>query len=670
VGYRTYSDTLVVSAGQVLDKNITLQPRERQLQEIVVGRDTSAADNDPGKIRLETQTVEKLPAAVMPDIFRGLQRLPGVKASSDFSSALYIRGSGPGQTMVQLSGIPIYQSGHLLGFFSVFNPMAVKSATLYKGAYPVEYGGRLGSVVTLETGPANPEELSGRARVGLLASSALVEGPHGHGDWMVAYRRSNMNPVLTALNNRDVEGLPESFGFHDVNAHLTTNLSSEDRLSLTLYRGRDEMYFPYSQNLVFDVSYGNTAGSVRWEHIGNGNFLTRLSATVSRYESGSEALLTRAPFSRQSRILDLSVGGVLEYLPDEPYEVKVGVEGTHQRFRLQDVHGGSTRLERSAGPWRGAVYTSSTVDIGAAWTLDGGIRSTYYSAGRRLRLSPRLGLSYQPASSLRLHAAAGRYHQYVIRTRSKMLSSFDAWLPVGDQQSPSVSDHLTAGAGWQPFDDWDLSVQGYFRRMDNLLQLDPRLPDATGLSYHELFLGGEGFAYGSEVTVEKTAGHLTGNAAYTFATTLQRFPTLNRGRWYAPRHDRRHQLDLWAHARIGSGWGVSAAFTYASGQPHTKPEAQYVLPDSPYMGHNHAVFISRLNASRLPSYRRLDAGVTRRGRLFDTFSYRARLQVVNILSSDNVWFDLYEYNKSYEITRTRIPQIPVPLPAVSLEVQY
>jgi hypothetical protein len=224
-----------------------------------------------------------------------------------------------------------------------------------------------------------------------------------------------------------------------------------------------------------------------------------------------------------------------------------------------------------------------------------------------------------------------------------------------------------------------LDVEGYYRTMDGLFEIDPFLNDPAGLDYVEFFRFGEGYAWGAEVQLTGQIGRFSGFAAYTLSQTRRRFPDVpnpGESEFYAPKYDRLNDANLVVSYDLNRSWRLTSVFTYGTGQAYTEPNAQYRLTNSPFFGDGNGggpsidVLQSEFNASRLPPYHRLDLGATRRGRFFGFADYELQLQLINAYNRQNVWFYLQDFEDGGVIERTEISQIPVPIPNVALTLKF
>ena len=272
IGYTTHRDTLALTAGQALRWDIELERQALEMGEVVVEAEATAAEREvnqrPSVVALQVTDVQQMAAMAEPDLLRSLQLLPGVQAASDFSSGLYVRGGGPDQTGILLDQMRLYNPSHAFGFFSTFNPDAIKDVTFYKGAYPAQYGGSLSAVLDVQNRDGNRRNFSTSGGVSLISSRLMSEGPLGQGSWMVAGRRTYIDPVLRAMRRStdELDGL--GYWFYDVNAKVNTQLSPNDNLMLSAYGGNDHLDISVSDNstegdstntLSFGNSWGNEA---------------------------------------------------------------------------------------------------------------------------------------------------------------------------------------------------------------------------------------------------------------------------------------------------------------------------------------------------------------------------------------------------------------------------
>lgn len=675
IGYRSYQEEVTLAPGEALRLDIALVPAGIAIGEVVVTAEEELEEEakNIGVARVETDLIKRLPAVLEPDLFRSLQLLPGVKAASDFSSGLYIRGGSPDQTLVLLDRNTVYNPSHFFGLFSPFNPDAIKDVRLYKGGYPATYGGRLGAVVDVYNKDGNRNEVAGGLSMGLLASRMYLEGPHGRGSWMLAARRSTLEPVLAVLRSRDVESIPNAFYFYDLNGKIGLDASPNDRFSLSFYAGRDDLDLDPFEEASLEVAYGNQTVSANWTHLFSEQLFSHFTLTASRYFSDPIFEFASTAFTRENGVTDVSAKGDLEWIPNRRHAIEGGFWGGRFTSRLLDTFNADTSFAQTVRSVYGALYLQETFRPSPLWTVVGGLRASYFGAGGYLRLEPRLSLEHQPRASVRLQASYGRYYQYLSLITSETLAGFDIWVASADQVAPQYGDQYGLGAKTALGPSVNVDAEVYYRTMQDLFRFDPSVQDPAGEPYERLFIFGEGYAWGAELLLERTSGRLSGFVGYTFGRTRRRYPSAaltDLTRYYSPKYDRTHDVNVVANLDLARTWRLTGVFSYATGQPYAPARAQTRYQDSPFSSTTVNVLGTDFGGGRLPDYHRLDVGIGKVGRFFGFADYEAQFQVINVYSRRNVWFYFNDFQDDNTIEREVIPQIPVPIPNLSLTLRF
>jgi len=409
VGFRTDSTRVNLEAGEALRLDIDLQPVEFEAGEVVVTADalTDEQERQLGATQMATARIRQLPTILEPDVFRALQLLPGIKSASDYSSGLYIRGGSPDQTLILLDRTTVYNPSHFFGFFSTFNPDAIKDVRVYKGAYPAEYGGRIGSVVDIYNKDGNRSETHGTGSLGLLASRVMVEGPHPRGSWMLALRRSTLEPVLGVLRKQDLNAIPDRFYFVDANGKVNFDVSADDRVSLSFYAGRDVLDVPIFEDATIGLRYGNSTISGNWTHLFSERLFSNFTVTGSRYFSLPAIEIATTTSKRDNTVRDLSVKGDFEYIPSSLQSTKLGFWIGAFSVRLDDEFDGMSTLDFSSDTGYGSAFVEQTWRPGYVWTLTGGLRASWFGDGSFVRLEPRLSVERKLSDEIFAQAGYG-----------------------------------------------------------------------------------------------------------------------------------------------------------------------------------------------------------------------------------------------------------------------
>ncbi len=678
IGYDLFTQEITLKAGENLRFDIQLVPNVLEGEEIIVESEADLQElKSIGTAQVKTELIKALPAIFEADVFRSIQYLPGVKSASDFSSGLYIRGGSPDQTLIMLDQTTVYNPSHFFGFFSTFNPDAIKDVRLYKGGYPAEYGGRLGSVLSVYNKDGNRNNYEGTITLGMLASRAAIEGPIKNGSFMLASRRSTLEPLLSALRQNN-DNIPSLFYFYDFNGKINYDASLNDKFHLAFYSGADKVRFPFADDAEFTLNYGNQTVSANWTHIFNENIFSNFILTGSRYFNFPEFEFGGTPFDRDNNIYDFSLKSDIEYLPNEKHQISTGFWSGMFTLRLQDRFDNqdsfSTRIH--------ARYTSSYIQDTwrptDKWKVIGGLRASYFSDGQYLRLEPRASLEYYATNRLTLQAAYGRYNQFFTLITNEAFSGFDLWLTSDDGVNPAYGDQFVIGAKTVPFEDYGFDIELYYRTMENLFELDPFLPDAAGLSYSELFRIGEGYAYGTEMMFEKRVGRLNGYIGYTFGYTSRKWPGFNNpieepdgtGRFYPPKYDRKNDVKIILNYDLNKKWTFTGAWVYATGQAYTEPTGRYAMYDEPYSGvlRNDLLSVEKVNAARLPAYHRMDISFARTGTFFGVGNTELQIQIINAYNRRNVWFTQFDFDKN-PVKQSDVTLLPI-LPAISYTLSF
>lgn len=675
IGYASQTRRVALAPGETLRLDMELSP-EAALQEVVVEADTPIEESAAvGTVDVPMRLVKDLPTAFEADLFRSIQLLPGVKASSDFSSGLYIRGGSPDQTLILLDGTTVYNPTHFFGFFSTFNTDAIKDVRLYKGAYPATYGGRLGSVIDIYNRDGNRNDVAGNVSVGLLASRVGIEGPLPgveSGSFSFNARRSTLEPLLAALReNLDQDGIPDKFYFYDLNAKVGADLSPRDRVSIAAYAGRDIVGVPFGESSQFDLDYGNRTLSASYNRILGETTFLQTRATASRYFSLPEALIFGTEFTNLNTVTDYSGRMDLEWLPNERFELAAGAWGGYFELDFQQTFNGEQQIDFQSPSAYGSTYAQAKYRPTADWILTGGARAEYFARGDYLRFSPQVQVERKLGSETILQLAGGRYHQFLSLISNEAFSGFDTWVTVGEGVAPQQSEQLVLGVKTRLGDAYRLDVELYGRLLRDLFDQRPELQDVSGLDYDELFRFGEGYAYGAEVLVEKGGGRVTGLIGYTFGVTRRRYPNEPAfTEYFAPKYDRLHDLNVVASYDLGRGWSATLVGKYATGQAFTLPDASYTVEGLPFIdgGSLDGLYSARLNGARLPPYHRVDVGFKRLGRFFNVADYTLQLQAINVYSRRNIWFPVFDFDDS-PIGVDYVRQLPF-LPNVSFSLDF
>ena len=659
IGYKSWRDTLAFS-DQDVRLDVALQVESVDLEEIVIQaerREELEQATQSSFIALQVEPLQQMPAIGEADLLRSLQLLPGIQSASDISSGLYVRGGGPDQTAILLDHIPLYNPSHLFGFFSTFNPDAIKDVQLYKGAYPAAYGRTLGAVLDVSNREGNRQRFSGRGGISLIASRLLAEGPVGQGSWMMAGRRTYLEPVLSAVRSFDID-IPLNYYFYDFNGKVNQRWG-DDTFTVSTYWGQDDLRVDIEDEdeSFVDMRWGNRAVTARWTRVFSPTLFGHFMAAGSSYESILSFSFFDTPFGIANSIRDWSLKGDVDYFANRDHTLTLGFLATLFEF---DYSESFNRQEESL--YQRSVLASAYVQdewqAGPLTRLRLGGRGTYFSVGDRLHFTPRLSLSHALSDKIRIKAAGGMYRQYLQLITTEAFSGGDFWVPLDSSVEPGRSYQGVVGTEWNPSRRYQLSVEAYYTDLANLVVLDnAQAVDSESTRSEDIFKsGGTGWASGVEVFLQRRTGALTGWVGYTLGWTRRTFSELNRGRTFPPKYDRRHDLSFVLSYNLGK-WRLGSNLVYATGQAFTPASARYSLREPTTGMVEDYVLPAERNSARLLPYHRLDASASRKFGLWG-LDVEFYLQIFNLYSRRNEWFVQFNTNNP-ETEPEVIKQLPI-----------
>lgn len=667
IGFKTAKRTVLVPESEELRMDFELVRATIPLDSVEVraNRLPTEQERRPGINVLSGDQIRALPAFGESDPIRTLQLLPGVQAASDFSTGLYVRGGGPDQTLILLDGVPVYNPTHAFGLFSTFHSEVIEDVTLYKSTYPARYGGRLSSVLDVGTKRAARDGVHGTAGISVVSGRLSAGGPAGGGTWMVAGRRTYLDPVLDALRTEDND-LPR-YWFYDGNARLDLPLGGGN-LRIGGYRSRDDLRVDLDEGFFFQQRWGNNVASVHYDHPLSRSLRGSVGAYTSRYDSDTSAEFFTTPAAFVNRLHDVTVRSGLKWRAGAAHEVGGGAELSRYDFLFRSSFNESDQIDFGATPTDLSLWAEDEWSAGERTSLLGGIRVRRFSEGARWLWEPRLSASFPLSSTVTALFGTGTFHQYVQLVASEGFSGGDFYLPLDRTVKPGFSWQQTGGVRWDPSRTWRFSVEAWGSALRNLVLLDnDNAGDETDTSSVAVFRsGGVGYAVGLELLAERRAGPVRGWVGYTLARTVRRFDDINGGEEFPPKYDRRHDLKAVAIWERGP-WKYGGTFVLASGQAYTAAAARWTLRDPATGDFEELILPGERNGARLLPYHRMDVSVTR---AFRMFGYDAEWvgQVFNLYGRRNEWFVDFDTDNG-ELDARVVRMLPT-IPSFGLNVRF
>jgi hypothetical protein len=644
--------------------NIEIKPGIQALQGVTITAAKEefvmAKKESVNAVKITPRKLEQLPGVGERDVMRSFQLMPGISASNESSSGLYVRGGTPDQNLVLYDGFTVYHVDHLYGFFSAFNSNALKDVQLFKGGFESKFGGRLSSVTEITSKEGNQKRFNIGGDISLLSANLYTEGPIAENlTGFLAFRRSYQGPIYDYISEKfgkssqtkasapmgegpggrfTQEAKIKSY-FYDLNGKLTWHPGTNDIISLSVYNGTDmldngfnaetptfgQRNANFSMNSTDLTRYGNIGSSLRWGRKWSAKLYGNTIISYSNYYSNRDRSQERTIFNEDLDAVTTRTGvfennDLRDYSLKSDYQLDMfnfsklqfGLFGTQFDIKYTYAQSDtSTILDRhDYGLLAGGYVQNEFKMLKDKLRIIPGIRSSYYEITGKNYFEPRLSGSYSITDNLVLKAATGKYYQFANRvTREDIMSgSKDFWiLADGDYVPVSSSLHYTAGLSYETAV-YLLSGEMYFKKISNLTEHSLRInASPMGVNYNENFFVGYGYSKGFELLFQKKYGDLNGWVSYTIGEAMNHFDEYS-GDYYPANQDVRHEfkiVGLYNYRRFD----FSANWIFATGRPYTAPSGAYSID---LLGGSSKDFftVTEKNCLRLPDYHRLDISAT------------------------------------------------------------
>jgi len=675
----SYLGYVAINREVVLDKNIRLdlelqsEPKQLQEVEIMDDRDRPAAQNpEMSTNKMDISIIKKIPAFLGEvDIIKSILLLPGVSTVGEGASGFNVRGGNVGQNLILLDEAPVYNSSHLLGFFSVFNPDAVKDVKLYKGAIPSRYGGRISSLLDVRMKEGNNKKMEVTGGIGTIFSRLAVEGPliKNKASFIIAARRSYIDvlarPFVQVLKNGG------ALNFYDLTLKTNYNLNPKNKFYLSGYFGRDN--FLFSKNQGF--SWGNATGTARWNHLFNDRLFMNQTLVYSNYDyhlqfgnddlnrfvwsSAINNYIFKPDFSYFiNSNSELNFGGEVIYYTFVPANATGITNGTPVDVSLEKKY----NLETS-------LYASHSLKLNPNLSIDYGLRysnfklfgpgtqylyndtvpgirktvigSKVYKKGEVIQTygnwQPRFSFKAQLSETSSIKGSYNRMVQYLhLISNTTASNPLDVWTPTTPNIKPEIGDQISLGyfhTLTRSATLYEFSVESYLRVTQNQIDYINGADLLINKYLEGDLLSGKGRAYGIEFFAQKKTGRFNGWVSYTLARTELKVDGINNNNWYPTRFNQTHNLKVVGFYEISKRWSFSSDFIYTSGTPTTFPTSRATVQGIliPYNAND-----SRGNVT-LPSYNRLDIAFQLQGKEFKKDGKRRKNKDYWVFSIYNVY---------------------------------
>ena len=665
VGLKT--QTLTVNGSRDTTINIFLADENKSLDEVTVtasSKRRSLSSPQMGLDHVSTSEIKNIPVLLGErDPLKIITLLPGIKSAGEGNTGFNVRGGAADQNLILLDEAPVYNASHLLGFFSTFNSDAIKDINVYKGGMPAQYGGRLSSVLDIKMNDGNNQDFNVSGGVGLISAKLNVEGPiqKDKSSFLISARRTYADVFLKLSSDSTINS--NTLYFYDLNAKLNYILGDKDRLYLSGYFGKDKM----GVGDLFGLDWGNSTGTLRWNHIFSNKLFSNTSLIFSNYNY--KILINSGGYNLNifSQIRDWNIKEELQWYVSNKHSLRMGFNSIYHEIRPGEVTPNSVNSGINASilqrrhSLENAVYLSDTwkatdnlnityggrltgftvLGKGDFYEVDpsGNVTDTlHYSNGAvvktYLNFEPRVALSYQLNASSSVKASYVRNVQNLhLLANSTSSSPTDKWVASTNIIKPEISDQVSLGYYKNLADNaYELTVETYYKTMQN--QLDYRdgadIFSNTNAIEAEV-LSGRGRAYGIEWLLRKRAGRLTGWVSYTLSKTEKQIDGINNDRWYNATQDRTHDIAIVAMYQLNKKWSLSANWVYNTGNAVTFPAGKYRTGDQVLF------YYTERNGYRMPAYHRLDLGATCQLKTRKRWSSELSFSVYNAYARQNAY---------------------------------
>jgi len=673
--------------------NVALERNQKEFteREVASGTDKTIrlSDSDISLIAVSPGFMEKLASIGDADVMRSAQLVPGMGIGSEFSSGLFVKGGTPDQTMVLYNGIPVYHCGHLVGFFSSFNPNSLGDMKIYSGTLPAKYGGSASGIIDLQGKHDRIEHLVWNANANLFSVDGDIEVPllNDRLVFEMAGRRSFTDYVKSGLFgtifsvNDELDGKTESMGqvtlsddptyyYYDLNSRLTWFASQKDELNLTFFRNKDvfnntteskfegmkmgtQRRIPEELRKVTTIDeseWGNIGYGFQWKRSWNGNFLSNLSATHSAYSSGSLAatekekdLTTVVSGIGNNKVSDFTLSLDNEFSFSTNYAIRFGGRFTQNEISSNYAADNSSYMlnEDDKGSV-GSAYFENQFELFRKVAVNAGFRLSYFNRTDHFYFEPRLSLQYHFSDKLCWNVGLGSYNQFVYQPMSDdvLIGNNNYWMIAGVDRVPvNHTEQYTSGLSFSN-SGFVFGIDGFYKKLDGLTECEISYTQKhSGNEKETVFHNGTGISRGIDLFVQKTEGNFTGWITYSLGSVISNFPAMNGGHDFYASYDRTHQIKAVLNETYKS-WDFSLIWILATGTPYTAPDHVYKLKleNGETIDYLHG---GRKNACRLSNYHRLDLSANYH---FYIRNARAiiRFSVFNVCDHKNLWHKEFE----------------------------
>lgn len=661
-GYITLEEVIELESDSKLNFKLTPNVKNLETVEVVAEKQNDNITNDKiGVEKIEIKEIKKIPVLFgEQDVMKILTLTPGVKTTGEGSGGMFVRGGNNSQNLVLLDEATVYNTNHLMGFFSTFNSDAIKDLTLYKGTAPAEFGGRISSVMDVKMNEGNNQKFRIGGGIGLISSRLNVEGPivKDKGSFLITGRRTYADLFLKLSSNENIN--KNKLYFYDINAKANYKINDKNKIYISGYFGRDVVSF----NDKIGIDWGNVTGTLRWNHIWNNKLFSNTSLIYSDYDYKIKVLKDVDEYSLTSVIKNWNLKNEFQFFLNNkntltfgfssifhtitPGQVEVSEEWEITPLKLQNRYALESALffTNNWKPFSRLIITYgmrfsnfNLLGPGDFYSYENGevTDTTHYNQGEIIKSyfnpEPRINVNFiiNESSSIKASFTRNSQNLHLIQT-STASTPKDLWITSGNNVKPEIGDQVSIGYFQNLLQDkFQLSGEVYYRWMYNQMDLKNGADIRANEHIEGELLFGSGRSYGLELMLKKKLGRFSGWVAYTLSRTERQIQGINNGNWYPARQDATHDISLVGVFDINKKWNVSATWVYNTGNAVTFPSGKYVING------NVEFYYTERNGYRMPAYHRLDVGATRYFKKSEKFESNLNFSIYNAYGRKNAF---------------------------------
>ena len=724
IGYAVHKETIDLTNTSSIRIEVRMKEQVIKGSEILVTAERQKFERsiESSQISLDIREINSAPAFIEPDVFRTLQMLPGVQTTSDFSSALYVRGSTPDQNLIMLDGIVVYNPYHLGGIFSTFNTDAIKEADFHAGGFPARHGGRMGAILNVINREGNTNKITGMANISLISSKGLLEGPLPRwrgmkGSWMISGRRTYFDSIVDALKipiGQKADGTDAYFQFpyffYDYQVKINLDINQDHRITYSRFYGDDVLDYSWDERESIDNAnvnrdtetgfnikwpWGNRTNGIIWRWIMSPEMVAKTFVSNSRYRFDFELgfyfrdtytyadsvteIFTDINWRLYDIINDNSIETELTWKATDRHKITAGFQlksvdfdlGEEVNIATQDTSVTFSPLTLDNKTREISFFIQDRWEFSEKFKFQLGIRGTDYNLHDEFYLDPRLGMKYHYSKNVALKLNWGLYHQFLTtaNNQDENLRLVELWLGIPEDKPAAISQHIIGGLEYMSQKNIFYRMEIYQKDFDNLLTLKQEnqntMEGDSDTPFNE-FWDTQGNSWGVEFLLKKSTGRLNGWVGYTYAET--KYFTEPSG-WHHPNFDRTHTINIVGNIELTEELEISTALTQSSGNPYTKIlgrvyDWEQNLYQDTYWYPLDSYIVGEKNTERYDDYFRIDVGMTRKGGNLFGLQYDTYWQVMNVTKHLNAFSYAYRTKTGMNgdqlgVERRVVPQFPL-----------